>query len=189
MDKTNINIADISKLALIKEQNERTNLESWDLGYNPEQMSWPDIISALLGSTADVLQTYSYKRCENWLVSAGFREEPWLLCLRNTALCDCESPWASYHVPERRSTATVLQVTALSGRNADVNFGWIKLRRCSSAKLELGHSLKTESDAAGFGNTIFSQIFPLCYREPFALLPKLVPLNEDIIVYTSALSL
>lgn len=92
-------------------------------------------------------------------------------------------------MPERRSTATVLQVTALSGRNADVNFGRIKLRHCSSAKLELGHSLKTESDAAGFGNTIFSQIFPLCYREPFALLPKLVPPNVDIIVYTSALSL
>lgn len=63
------------------------------------------------------------------------------------------------------------------------------MKCCSSAKLELGHSLKTESDAAGFGNTMFSQIFSLGYRELSALLPKLVPSNEDIIVYTSALSL
>lgn len=51
------------------------------------------------------------------------------------------------------------------------------MRHCSSAKFQLGHSFKTESDAAGFGNTIFRQIFPLCCREPFVLLPKLVASN------------
>lgn len=34
----------------------RISLESCELGYNPEQMSWPDIISAILGSMVDVLQ-------------------------------------------------------------------------------------------------------------------------------------
>lgn len=42
------------------------------------------------------------------------------------------------------------------------------MRHCHSAKLELGQCLKTEPDEAGFWNAIFSQNFPLCYREHFA---------------------
>lgn len=53
-----------------------------------------------------------------------------------------------------------------------------------SAKLELGHSLKTEPDTAGLGNTGFGQIFSLCYRETFPLLPRL-----DVVVCTSPLCL
>lgn len=53
-----------------------------------------------------------------------------------------------------------------------------------SVKLELGHSLKTEPDTAGFGNTSFGQIFSLCYRETLPLLPRL-----DVVVCTSPLCL
>jgi len=36
-----------------------------------------------------------------------------------------------------------------------------------SVRLELGHSLKTEPNAAGFGNMVFGQIFSACYQDWF----------------------
>lgn len=189
-DKTNINKVDISNLINPNKTAEWKESVWKAVSLVTTQSRCHGQTWSLLSQGARLMccKTYSYKSCENGLVSAGFKEASWLLCLgtqlyvtvnhlEQVAVCQGDAAQPQFSRSARWVREMLIWILD------ELKWGVAVVPSLNLA------SLKTESDTAGFGNTIFSQIFPLCYREPFALLPNLVPSNGDIIVYTSALSL